>query len=89
MTWEICPVDNNPVNNAKGSRSAEDVIRGSVNIPLSSFGREQARMRAIQFRRKGGVDNITSSSLSRAIDTAEAVHRANPAMGNYEAGAIA
>jgi broad specificity phosphatase PhoE len=61
----------------KSSRSTEDVIRGSTNIPLSLDGRAQAKERGIQFARKGGIDLIYSSSLGRAVETAQFVHKAN------------
>ena len=68
-----------PTNRQSGtSRSSEDVIRGSTNIPLSKEGVAEAKERGIQFHRKGGVDYIASSSLHRAVETAQAVHQANP-----------
>lgn len=66
------------MNPSLGARSGEDIVRGSTNIPLSDAGRMQARMRAAQFKRRGGVDTIISSSLHRAIETAQSVKDANP-----------
>ena len=60
------------------SRSTEDVIRGSTNIPLSAEGVQEAKERGIQFARKGGVDSIIASSLHRGVETAQLVHKANP-----------
>lgn len=67
-----------PTSPSKGARSGEDIVRGSTNIPLSAAGRDQAVERAIQFKRKGSIDSIISSSLNRAVQTAEAIKEINP-----------
>lgn len=56
-------------------KSGEDVIRGSSNIPLSAQGKQQVAERAGQFAQRGGVDEIISSDLKRAHDSAKAVQK--------------
>lgn len=63
---------------AKGpGESGEDIIRGSVNIPLSPAGEEQAHELAARVKAKGGFDSVTASELMRAQQTAKPIAKAS------------
>lgn len=55
------------------ANSGQDVIRGSSNIPLSEKGLQQSKELGEQFARKGGVDLIVASDLTRAQQTGQAI----------------
>lgn len=50
-------------------------FRGSSDVPLTAAGHQQALERGIQFAQKGGLDEIHTSDLSRAMHTARAISR--------------
>jgi broad specificity phosphatase PhoE len=52
--------------------NAQDLSQGDIDIPLNAKGREQA-LSAAALVRGHGIATIVSSSLSRALDTAQAV----------------
>jgi N12 class adenine-specific DNA methylase/broad specificity phosphatase PhoE len=56
-----------------------DIVRGSTDIPLSDKGEQQAQHLGERFEAKGGVDEIVSSDMTRAVQTAEAIHQATGA----------
>jgi hypothetical protein len=62
----VAPTASGPVTPTKGAgESGEDVIRGSVNIPLSPAGERQAQELAARVAAKGGFDSVTASELTR------------------------
>lgn len=74
----VTPTSSGPVTPTKGvGESGEDIIRGSVNIPLSPAGERQARELADRAAAKGGFDSVTASELTRAQQTAELIARAS------------
>ena len=64
-----------PGRNSEMAKSGEDIIRGSSNIPLSPMGEKQANELGTAFKRKGGVDEIHTSDLLRARQTADAISK--------------
>ena len=78
--------------------SKVDRIRGSIDVPLDAEGREDAEKVGEMFARAGGIDVIICSSLKRARQTAQIIHKLNPGsleptdtsdlhpwhLGNYE-----
>jgi broad specificity phosphatase PhoE len=57
--------------------SGEDIIRGSVNIPLSPAGEQQAHELAARVAAKGGFDSVMASDLTRARQTGELIAKAS------------
>ena len=54
--------------------NAQNLSQGDIDIPLNATGRAQAT-RAAELMRGHEITTIVSSTLSRALDTAEAVSR--------------
>jgi broad specificity phosphatase PhoE len=57
------------------ARSGEDFLRGSIDLPLSPDGVQEAKVLGGRFKAKGGVDKIEVSNLHRAVQTAEAISK--------------
>ena len=60
------------VRHGQSETNVLKVFTGQIDAPLTDLGREQARMMA-QYLDKFRVDKIYASSLSRAVETAEAI----------------
>ncbi len=58
------------------ARSGEDILRGSVDIPLTQFGLDEAKTLGDRFKSKGVISRIEVSNLKRAVQTAEAIGKA-------------
>ena len=65
-----------------------DKIRGSINVPLSSKGANQARTVGQKFAASGGAHEIVSSVLNRTLDTGRAIQAANPRAKLYKTPAL-
>lgn len=50
-------------------------FRGSIDVPLTSVGHQQALNTGIRLANKGGLDEIKTSDLGRTIDTARSISR--------------
>lgn len=66
------------VRHGQTERSAVGAYSGRLDIPLTEFGREQARQVAQQLA-NAGVDAVVTSPLVRAHDTARAIAGASGA----------
>ena len=60
------------------SQSKVDLIRGMSNLPLNAKGRAEAQRVAKRLGERGGVFGVSSSPLTRAVQTASAVLEHSP-----------
>lgn len=60
------------IRHGQSQANIEDIFAGSMESPLTSLGRQQAKLMG-EYMRKYKVDALYSSDLSRAFDTAMAV----------------
>ena len=64
---------NQAVQNSAGKKIAR--VRGSADVPLTDEGAAQADERGQQFSARGGLDQLVTSPLQRARNTAVAISR--------------
>jgi probable phosphoglycerate mutase len=61
---------------AEMARSGEDIVRGSLDVPLAPQGEEQAKELSRRLKARGGLDTLESSDLHRARQTAKYISEA-------------